>query len=614
MKKYFLPAVAICALASLASCSSEDQPAVETDGNVTIKLRLPGGMASRATFGDESTVTLNNLQWTVFEVGADNALTLVYSDQKTAFSSSQTEESVSLPLAKGKTYQVAFYADDSSNGFVTYADGAISVDYSKAASNTVAEDAFIGKSSVFTVTGGASETVTLTRPFAQLNWGTDDLGAKSLAEVLKTLTATVSVSSGLYTSMDVISGDVSGEVSDKVEFAPVKFTELPAEDFPTVPGETTYALIAMNYLLTGDGTIDCTLTLTDGLDAVVVNSAPVQVNHRTNIYGSLLTAPRDFNILVDNKFDEPDNNNAVIATTAAAFVSGIAAGKNVEVPEEAEIDLTQEGEIALADNQKLTIKGTVKTARAQIGVSGEGNVAYVEGPGVIESVGLEDGRGSRPLNAYDGGTLVVSNITVNTQQNNGGSNIYSEDGHLVLNNVKTEECHNFAVGAYGGTVVATGCEFNSDSNNKEGAHSYTFGVFDGCKAVLTDCTVNGIQGGVTVDGEGSEVTIKSGVYTTRPLEGAVGQTAFYPVYACTDGVAIIEGGEFISGCSYSVYLGNNDTPAYPYGKATIKGGKFNTVTRNQETKAEIPVAEGYVWEEITDGVFKFQVVPATAQP
>lgn len=63
MKKYFLPAVAICALASLASCSSEDQPAVETDGNVTIKLRLPGGMASRATFGDESTVALNNLQW-----------------------------------------------------------------------------------------------------------------------------------------------------------------------------------------------------------------------------------------------------------------------------------------------------------------------------------------------------------------------------------------------------------------------------------------------------------------------------------------------------------------------------------------------------------------------
>lgn len=79
-------------------------------------------------------------------------------------------------------------------------------------------------------------------------------------------------------------------------------------------------------------------------------------------------------------------------------------------------------------------------------------------------------------------------------------------------------------------------------------------------------------------------------------------------------MAIIEGGEFISGCSYSVYLGNNDNPRYPYGNATIKGGKFNTVTRNQETKAEIPVAEGYVWEEITDGVFKFQVVPATAQP
>ncbi len=477
MKKYFLPAVAICALASLASCSSEDQPAVETDGNVTIKLRLPGGMASRATFGDESTVTLNNLQWTVFEVGADNALTLVYSDQKTAFSSSQTEESVSLPLAKGKTYQVAFYADDSSNGFVTYADGAISVDYSKAASNTVAEDAFIGKSSVFTVTGGASETVTLTRPFAQLNWGTDDLGAKSLAEVLKTLTATVSVSSGLYTSMDVISGDVSGEVSDKVEFAPVKFTELPAEDFPTVPGETTYALIAMNYLLTGDGTIDCTLTLTEGLDAVVVNSAPVQVNHRTNIYGSLLTAPRDFNILVDNKFDEPDNNNAVIATTAAAFVSGIAAGMNkleshLITPA---FEVGEDGAILKYDQFYLDeLPGPSGAAQAQLSATGNNGTTWIE----LENVALVDnGNVEVDLSDFAGntvrvrwsflgrksGVLAVDNVEIASASQNGVTSVtvdapstvdvFTPSGTAVARGIAPERVAQLPAGLY---IVVSG--------------------------------------------------------------------------------------------------------------------------------------------------------------
>ncbi len=314
MKKVVFCSLAAIGMLSFASCSSqEDGPVAGGDG-VYFTIELPGHMNSRGTFGDGTgdgdRAILNNLQWTVFEVGADGTtLTKVFSDEKTgAFGGSQTQETVMIPLAKGKTYQVAFYADDATNSFCTYADGDITVDYANGASNTAAEDAFIGKSAVFTVTGAYNETVTLTRPYAQLNWGTNDLDAKVLQNIIPSLTAQVSVKSGLFTKMNVIGGGVSDPVTD-ISFAAVELAadKRPGQTFP-VEGTPAYALIAMNYLLTGEGTVDCELAFNNGLTAVTVNAAPVKVNYRTNIYGQLLTAPGNFNILVDNNFVDSDNN------------------------------------------------------------------------------------------------------------------------------------------------------------------------------------------------------------------------------------------------------------------------------------------------------------------
>lgn len=314
MKKVVFCSLAAIGMLSFASCSSqEDGPVAGGDG-VYFTIELPGHMNSRGTFGDGTDAgdraILNNLQWTVFEVGTDGTtLTKVFSDEKTgAFGGSQTQETVMIPLAKGKTYQVAFYADDATNSFCTYADGDITVDYANGASNTAAEDAFIGKSAVFTVTGAYNETVTLTRPYAQLNWGTNDLDAKVLQNIIPSLTAQVSVKSGLFTKMNVIGGGVSDPVTD-ISFAAVELAadKRPGQTFP-VEGTPAYALIAMNYLLTGEGTVDCELAFNNGLTAVTVNAAPVKVNYRTNIYGQLLTAPGNFNIIVDNNFVDPDNN------------------------------------------------------------------------------------------------------------------------------------------------------------------------------------------------------------------------------------------------------------------------------------------------------------------
>ena len=240
---------------------------------------------------------------------------------------------------------------------------------------------------------------------------------------------------------------------------------------------------------------------------------------------------------------------------------------------------------------------------------------YVEGPGKITSIGVDGAKGNRPLNALDGATLVVRNLEVETEQNDGGSCIFSENGNLDLENV-TINAHNFAIGANGGTLIAKNCNITSDSNNHEGAFSYTVSVATGCQAVLEGCTVTGIQGGVTVQGEGAVVTIKNGVYSTiaHPLYGE--NVAFYPVYATDKGLAIIEGGDFIGVKNWSggvltegtscLVAGDNDFHM-PDGNFIIKGGRFSGKAYNHTEKKLSNLPEGYEYRPISVGSLIWEV-------
>lgn len=604
MKKILIPAIALCGALAITSCSS-DEPMTGGTGNdaVSFRIEVPASLATRATFGDESMVSLNNLQWSVYDMSDKANPKLVFSNaDKSAFQSSQKYETVNLQLVKGVAYQVAFFADNEQNKFVTCTDGVLTVDYAAAKSNTANEDAFVGTSGIFTVgADGYSETVTLKRPFAQLNWGTDDLNAESVQPLLASLTANVTVESPLYTTYSILGGTYGGATTGNIQFPGIAMNNLPSETFPKVHDFKTYDLIAMNYLLTNKQTINLTLAFSNGTEVPVAN-APVNTNFRTNIYGSLLTAPGSFNIVVDSSFDTPDNN--IVVTTTEEFVSGIKEGANVTVEEGTVINLANEGPIELSNNQVLTVNGVLQTTRQQIGVSGAGNSATVQGTGTIVAVGS---NGNRPLNVYDGATLTVKGVTVNSTQNNGGSTIYSDNGHLILEDMSSLDNHNFAVAANGGSLTATNCTINSDSNNKQGAWSYTMDIAAGCEAVLTNVNVNGIQGGISITGKGTKCTIVSGTYATKLFNGTAG-TAFYPVYVHNKAVVIIEGGEFISEGPYTVFDGDNDINEPFADQIMIRGGKYNKATYSQRTRQAIPADEGYEWKSINQSPFTLEVV------
>lgn len=462
---------AAASLLTLASCSSENDLPATGDG-VSITVSLPADL-SRGTFGDGTgegdRATLDNLQWSVFEVLDKGQLRFVYSDQKAAFSASQTRETVELPLAKGKTYQVAFYADDKDNHFASYTDGVINVDYSNAASNRAAEDAFVGYSQKFTVKGPYNENVTLNRPFAQLNWGTDDLGAKAIEPLINGLTAKVQVTSGLYKSMNVITGEMGNPVAAETvtSFGTVKLNNLPSQTFPVekpadAADNTPYALIAMDYLLTGNGNINCQLVFNQGIDPVKVDNAPVKPNYRTNIYGSLLVEPNTFQIIINNNF--AGDNNHEIVSSQTDLETAMKAGKEdiALVPGEYVLrdDMMPKGKKFRIhgtdkENTKLTVPKSLYSENG--GVTLE-NLTYTVPTGLaytestfafiqrVKNVEIKDCiiDGSLRLNIVDGGVANIEGCTFNVATENGF------DGYGL-----------FYYAASGSTVNVKDCVFNT---------------------------------------------------------------------------------------------------------------------------------------------------------
>ena len=300
MKKAIYALAALAAL-TLASCSSEDAvTAPAADGTVTFTATLPA-MASRA-FADGTTAA--KLAYYVYDAEAAGDTKTVLFDGTADFDG--LHATVQLALVTGKTYDIVFWADsygkDAADKPYAY-DGAtqtVTVSYGTAA-NDEARDAFYYTRAGLKVTGAVSETVTLRRPFAQLNIGTSDLEAATAAGMKLSKT-------GLYiadmpTALNLYDGTVSGRAEARFTAA----TLPTGEAFPVEP--TKYGYLSMNYILVGADKTTVDVHLTSDINAsadrqdVAFTAVPVQRNHRTNIYGALLTNPAVFDVEINPDFE-----------------------------------------------------------------------------------------------------------------------------------------------------------------------------------------------------------------------------------------------------------------------------------------------------------------------
>ena len=347
MKRYLLSTFTIAAAALLVtSCNDEMDNGLKTgdEGTVTFTAQLPSEMGTRA-FADG--LTAKHLQYAVYEAGQSTPLK-VFGDETTVVGEAEMvnlKKSVTLKLTSGKSYDVIFWADATTDSPYTFnpASQEVSVDYSKVNNNSDNCDAFFKKETI-TVSGNQSVDVKLTRPFAQVNIGTDDFDAAKASGLEVTQTEVVAKA---FATLNLATGEVADE-ADRT-FTMKAIPTASDGEFPVAGG---YKYLSMDYLLVGadKATVDVAFNYGGPQNRTFTN-VPVQRNYRTNIYGSLLTNTTDFNVVIEPAFSGEFAHEVVSISTFAALKAAATAGGDVKL--ESAIDFTQ---VVTVDNNKtLTV-------------------------------------------------------------------------------------------------------------------------------------------------------------------------------------------------------------------------------------------------------------------
>lgn len=345
-KKVFLGLFAATGMLLATSCS-QDELEVPQSGNeaqVTFTLGLEGGHATRA-ISDGSGV--DKLVYAVYKLSATDGK---YELQPAVGSTNSqfvkddftSGDNVSIPLAKGQTYRVAFWAQNSSCNAYTTADLTnVSVNYAAdgGLNNDETRDAFF-KTVEFTVDGSKTINVVLTRPFAQINVGvTAEDWEAAIASGIEIERSAVKINNAA-TAINLLTGEVEGEqtVEYGLDIIPAQFTtpETLNVDLNNDGIKENYVYLSMSYILANDATTGYAKTIVEDMDFTFapksgnninfsegLNAVPVQRNWRTNIIGKILTGDVTFNISVDKEFEDDHN--------VMAPVSGVV---NVESQEE----------------------------------------------------------------------------------------------------------------------------------------------------------------------------------------------------------------------------------------------------------------------------------------
>ena len=310
MKSVLRFAAAAALLVLAASCNKEVSVS-DKEVPVTMNITLPEIGTKAIADG----LKVNKVHCIVFR----NGNLISHSDVTKTITMSGKQATYTTRLISGQTYKIAFWAEVADNAYYTvdYASATVTATYGSVG-NDENRDAFFNAME-FTVTDATSAlSVTLKRPFAQLNYGLS-AADKALADAISPIAkAEVSLDGGAYTKLNLLTGEVSAPATVPVVFAsaPVITSEKLKVQPAGATAATEYEYLSMNYILVNqEVTPNATLKLYDASNALVttVNTSlvPLKRNYRTNIVGNLISEPAQINIVVDPTFSTPDNNKII---------------------------------------------------------------------------------------------------------------------------------------------------------------------------------------------------------------------------------------------------------------------------------------------------------------
>ena len=499
------------------SCQQDTDLGVKASGElVEVSLNVQAPAIANRVYSDGETATV--LQYAVYNAAGQELEQLTVTDGEIHGSTT-----VNLQLVTGNTYSVIFWAAAEGAPYtVDFAEKTMTVDYSNVACNNESLDAFY-KYHTFTVSGAQTETIELRRPFAQLNIGTNDYVAAEKAGWVPT-TSTVTVKQ-LCNVLNLWDGTVSGTPAD-VTFAEAAFDK--TQTFP-VAG---YEYLAMNYVLVGaeSETVEVVFTYANGADSKTrtVGSVPVQRNHRTNLYGALLTSLVDFNVEIKPEYNEPSHDveaPALVAVnnTQALKEALVAGASNIVV---AAGEYTFPASSVTAGATINCEEGTVFTGISSLNVPGatvvgatfqNNNGTAVSGTinGTFKNCTFDASEALRWCYNYAGQSVVFENCVIKTDLRG----FHFDELH---GNVTFKNCEINGFNAYGGdgSVTFEGCTFGCDASNYNGLNIYADTVLKDCTFVYTSGKTNFVD----MEAAGKSLTI---INCTATLDGAAADLLDY---------------------------------------------------------------------------------------
>lgn len=436
MKKVlYLSAIALTSLIA-TSCASEEVAPVDNDGMTTLTVKLPADMASRAF---NSGTQAKNLYVAIYEADGDKkclfsnfgGTTGVNGMEVTNFNGTDLTTTIKVSLVKNKTYDIYCWAqsytmDPASPYQWNETDKSISVTYPSEMTNyDEGRDAFYGKLTRFQSGVTANHSITLKRPFAQINVGTNDLQAYKYASGNNAPVFGMTVK-GAATSVNLDTDAVSGSADAVIATAASSTTTFEAS-------VTGLSYLAMGYVLPGEGLMEVDLNVDGDADFATYTSVPSQMNYRTNIYGALLTNPEVFNVEIAPAFAGNNNvnvidgavvemNNGQVVCTTPALPAGVteaqlegkggvainAQGEPVFFePTGAAVNaaMQQSSEIYFAPNVTITTDSH-KMVVPQSGITIHGNGATISGG--EQDFSIQEGTGYNTQ--YEEGSTININI------------------------------------------------------------------------------------------------------------------------------------------------------------------------------------------------------------
>ena len=327
-KTLFLAVAAVTALFS--ACSSDEVASSANDSNVvnvSFSANFDQVMPTRSVSGDTDGTQATTLYVAVYNTS--NELIPAISHIGTAAGGkdfvtvSGKTATVNFQLVKGQTYNFVFWAQNpnATAGAVVFnpTTGKVNVDYSKIKANDETLDAFTAHVNDLTVTGALSQSVTLKRPWAQVNYGSAQADWDAAVAAGITVAKSKVTVNNVYTTLNALNGEVEGEATTTdVVLAANTIPASAATARTLTVSNTNYKYIGLNYLLVGNEgqqsliKADLEIQKADGtvINTLAFSNVPVQRNYRTNIVGNLLTSQTQFSITLDENYDNDKNIDA----------------------------------------------------------------------------------------------------------------------------------------------------------------------------------------------------------------------------------------------------------------------------------------------------------------